>query len=134
MRLLHRQAGNRLEYAVDFLDLVYYQRSDRVDVWGFADGDDVVLVRDRVRRRDAADAFHLLRDLERAPRRCIDQDIGLHSLTPTICLADRNVSPAYTETTRPSARLEGADHHLVGHVGSGEDCDHLLIRRRAVVI
>src|SRR5438067_1081396 len=88
-RLLHRQAGNRLEDAVDLLDLVDDQRADRVDVGRFAYGDHVVLAGDGVRGRDATHAFHLLGHLQGAPRRRVDQDIDLHPLTPFL-LGGRN--------------------------------------------
>src|SRR5438105_11362145 len=87
--LFHRQASNRLEDAVGLLDLLADPLADRASVGRFAYGDHVVLAGDGVGGRDATHAFHLLGHLQGAPRRRVDQDIGLHPLTPFL-LGGRN--------------------------------------------
>src|SRR2546423_14278896 len=80
--LRDHEAGDRLEDAVDLLDLLDYQLTDRVDVGGLADGDHVVLTGYGVRSRDAALPLHLPRDLDGPAGRGVDQNICLHARTP----------------------------------------------------
>src|SRR5713101_3203469 len=82
LRLFHRQTRDRLENTFDLLDVFDDQRTDRVDIWGLAHGDDVVLAGDRIGRGDAFDTLHPLGDLDRPPGRRVDQDISLHPSIP----------------------------------------------------
>src|SRR5207244_938232 len=64
----HDEAGDGLEDAVDLLDLLDDQLSDRVDVGGLTHRDHVVLTGYRVGGRDAALPLDLSGDLDRPPR------------------------------------------------------------------
>src|SRR5207247_9520583 len=74
----NRQAGDRLEDAVDLLDLLDDDRAYAGDVGSLHRGDDVVFPGDGVRQFDALDPLTRPGNLDRFTRRRIDKDIRSH--------------------------------------------------------
>lgn len=95
------QVRDRLEHALRLLDVIHDQLTHRVDVRSLADGDDVVLARDRVGRRDARLTLDVASDVDRPARRRIDQHVGLHWSFPLCAQAPA----AWAHSVAPPCRF-----------------------------